>query len=119
MAGRQGELKLAEGYLKESLSIHRDLEDIRGIALCLANLAQVALHDGQVEKFVWLYGATQQLRQSIGANMQADEGEGFENNLASARQQLGADRFEQVWLAGQLLDLEQVIDKVMNKASPY
>jgi hypothetical protein len=113
MAGRQGHYTLAENYLKESLVIHRDLGDMPGIALCLANLAQVALRQKNTEKFVWLYGAIERLRVSIGANMQDDEKEGFEQNVTAARRQLGLARFEQLWGTGQSLSLEQVIAQAL------
>lgn len=55
---RQGDLRLAKGFLEEALAIHRELHDEREVARMLSNLGGVAVFEGEYERATELYEET-------------------------------------------------------------
>jgi non-specific serine/threonine protein kinase len=105
----QGDYEAAEHYFREALALRLKLDDRYGMANQLTDLAYVAAARGEVERAARLDGAATALRRLTGANitdvLQAD----YNRLLASLRDTLGHDRFENVWSFGRGQTAEQVV----------
>jgi non-specific serine/threonine protein kinase len=84
---------------------HRDL---LGLFSCLRGLATVLVLTGRDEEAVFLDGAAETLRESIGAPPPI-HGRRFDEAMSAARNHMGEPRFERVRQAGSVAQLEAVV----------
>ena len=110
----QGNATLAVTHLVESSRLFHDLEDRAGVSWCLAGLAGVAALDEEPEHAVWLWGAAEALRQSIGARPAPAARATRERLQAQVRSQLGETAFNAKWAEGQAASVEDAIAEAMS-----
>lgn len=105
-------------YFQESLVDRWDLGDMRGIADCLAGLAGCAERTGQLQRSARLYGATDGLRNDIGAWV-IPQMRALEDAISTAvREAMGSQAFAESFAAGGALSLEQAVEEAKNGADP-
>jgi hypothetical protein len=109
VAHYQGDTARAQALQRESLALVRDLGQKWEIALCLEGLAEVAGTKGQPERATQLYGASEALREAMGAPLPPVEHANYERGIASVRTQLGESVFAEAWVAGRAMTLDQAI----------
>jgi predicted ATPase/DNA-binding SARP family transcriptional activator len=66
LAYRQGDLAATEGFVRESLALHRELGDQAGIARALGELGNVAAEQREHERAIALYEECAALLRSVG-----------------------------------------------------
>jgi predicted ATPase/class 3 adenylate cyclase/Tfp pilus assembly protein PilF len=109
VARQAGELPRAAALHAEGLELVRELGDHIGVVFGLEGLAAVADSAGKTESMMRLYAAADALRAALGAPRPAENQPEYEQVLATARVQLGQDRFTAVWQGGSALTLEEAI----------
>jgi tetratricopeptide (TPR) repeat protein len=109
IAQAQGDHGRAAAQFRESLIIRRELQDIAGIAQCLASLAEVAEVQKQPTRAARLWGAAEALRTSSGASQSLAERIRYECSVAAARAQFDDAVFVAAWPEGRAMTLEQAI----------
>jgi len=105
---QQGNLDRGIGELRESLSIARTLRNRWIIAHDLWGLADVAKAKGYHSRALRLYLASKKIFDDIGAWWSGDEPE-FEEELATARAELGEAEFQSALDEGRLMTMEDAI----------
>jgi hypothetical protein len=110
IARMQGDYTRAEALYDESLRLHRDLGDRRGISQDLEGVAAMLAAQGQPETAVRLWASVEALRERIGAPPNDIERARYEPLVATAHEALGEEAFADVWAEGRRLTLEQALD---------
>jgi predicted ATPase/transcriptional regulator with XRE-family HTH domain len=100
----------------ESLTLYNRLAVTEGAAECLEGLASVASTRGEAERAAWLCGATASLREAIGAPLAAED-TSHGRAVATARGELGEERFRSAWAAGHGLPADRVIASALGTAA--
>jgi predicted ATPase/tetratricopeptide (TPR) repeat protein len=98
-----------------SLRMKHELGDLQGIAHCLEVLAWVAAKEGDYQRTAWLLGAAHVLWQQIGLPLFGMEILRDYHNAAEqrARQELGQDRYAEIFQTGTTLTLDQAVDRAI------
>ncbi len=109
IASSQGDHDKALVHLQESLAICWELGDKVNTAGALAGLAGVAVAKGQAARAARLFGAVEAILDSVGALMNTTDKADYEQNVASARAQLGEEAWQAMWAAGRAMRIEQAI----------
>jgi DNA-binding CsgD family transcriptional regulator len=99
----------AAGLLRESLTALLALNDLWGVATVLPASARMVGEQGRWEKAVRISGAIARMHESMGAPLKVPFRVRFEQTLAEARAQLGDERFDAAWSAGQALSSEAAV----------
>lgn len=108
-----GDLVAALGHLRHALVIFRDLGDRMGVSWCLAGLAAVASQRGEHLWAATLWGASETLRQSIGARPAPAVRAIHERLKSSSRKRLGAAKFSSGISRGGEMRLHEVIEAAL------
>jgi hypothetical protein len=95
--------------LKESLTIHRELGNRRGIIRSLEEMAEVAATRGEPERAACLFGVTEGLRESLGARLPPTERAKQDRCVAAVRGALGEEAFAAAWAEGRAMPLEEAV----------
>ena len=104
----------ASALYQEALTILKDLDDKWWSAWCLEGMAGVAAAQMQPERAVRLFGAVARLRDAIRAPRPPAFLALRERNLATARDRLGEEVFEEAWAEGQAMSAEQAIEYALS-----
>jgi len=116
LACERGDHPTAQALYDESLAIERALGDRWGIAESMDGLAGVALALERPARAACIWGATQRLREEIGAPLPPMELAAHDRQVAIARDALADDvAFERAWQQGRAMTLEQAIDEAMRR----
>ncbi|MGQ0604706.1 MAG: ATP-binding protein, partial [Anaerolineales bacterium] len=110
---RQGNYEEARALFEESLTIARGRHKW-GIAWRLEGFAALAVKEEEPERAAPLYGAAQALLDSVGAKLDAIDRLGYDQYVATAREQLGEAAFAKAWAAGRAMTMEQAIEFALN-----
>jgi ATP/maltotriose-dependent transcriptional regulator MalT len=87
--------------LRESIRIAGMLGDDYNVAFCAAGLASAAAREGQAVRAARLFGAADALSERTGAGISWSVLRGLnERDLATARESLDPETFEQAWTEG-------------------
>jgi predicted ATPase/DNA-binding SARP family transcriptional activator len=114
VASEQGDYRVAQAFLAESVALWRERGNTWwGIHECLAELAGVALGQGQAARAARLFGATEALFGAISAPQPAAEQGRHERQLASIRAALGDEAFAAAWAAGRAMSLDEAIAEAL------
>ncbi len=118
-----GELARAAGdeaagreHLRQSMAIRRDLGDMVGIAESLEALAAQASSDDDFGRAVRLYGASQCLRESLGAQATPPARSASHDRQAELRDALGLEAYEREWQAGAAMDWSEAVALALDEA---
>jgi non-specific serine/threonine protein kinase len=96
---------------QDSLRLSRRAGDVRGVAISLNVLADLALARGTLELAARLLGAAAKLAEVGGFIL--SEGADHARTLAAARTRLGNAAFELHWAAGRTLSLDQAVEEAL------
>lgn len=107
----EGEDSQCAAALRQAISAKHEIGDIVGVAFGLDALACLEKRTGRYERGVWLIGAADSLwdrvvtRFAVSEVIQAI----YEDFIATAREQLGADRYDEVWTLGNRVPVDQAV----------
>jgi predicted ATPase/DNA-binding SARP family transcriptional activator/DNA-binding CsgD family transcriptional regulator len=88
----------AEGFLKESLALNREIGSLEYVAYCLEGFAGLAGARTQGARAARLWGAAEALRETISAPLPPADRPDYDRSIAAAR--AGLDDDEGAWEAG-------------------
>jgi hypothetical protein len=115
LAVAQGRVEEARAPMDEGLELSRASHSTRGVTLCLAAFARLALVEGDPEQAATLAGAAEGLRQRVGLRtwplLRREEAE----LVAQVRQALGADGFDRLYAAGSRLSQQEAVAAVRDR----
>ena len=104
---------------RESLAIYRDLGDRSGLASAIEGLAAIASASGEHREAARLWGASERLREEIGAPIAPSERAGHDRAVAGARAaSADATAFDAAWHEGRALTLDRLIERALNREAP-
>jgi len=113
----QGNYQRASQLLSDSLKLFSELGDRFNIAETLERLASLARDSFPAQaKVAHLFGAARTLRLAINAPMSENYLQSYEKGVLGVQKQLGAKIWEQYWLVGQQMKLEETIDFALKDA---
>ncbi|MDQ3656849.1 MAG: hypothetical protein M3457_17480, partial [Chloroflexota bacterium] len=110
----RGDLVAARSQYRESLSRWRQLGERLHMSDCLRGLARVALSSGDGEMATLLLSAQARLDQAMGYVPAPDV---LALLIADAKSTVDADRFNEIWNAGQSQSMDSVLDDVTRSLS--
>jgi predicted ATPase/transcriptional regulator with XRE-family HTH domain len=93
----------------QGLALSQRESNLASLAWCLAGMGSAAALDEAPERAARLWGAAEQLHQTIGCRPAPAARAIYEWALGVARNQLSEEGFAAEWAAGQALTLEQVV----------
>jgi class 3 adenylate cyclase/tetratricopeptide (TPR) repeat protein len=105
----QHDYERARALYTESLTRSRELDDKLSIAEGLAGMVGVKVAMQQAVQAAQLAGAAQALLKTIGAELDHDAHNVFQQNTATTRTLLDAATFEMAYAEGQALGIEQAV----------
>jgi predicted ATPase len=115
LAVAQGRVEEARAPMDEGLELSLASHSTRGVTLCLAAFARLALVEGDPEQAATLAGAAEGLRQRVGLRtwplLRREEAE----LVAQVRQALGADGFDRLYAAGSRLSQQEAVAAVRDR----
>jgi tetratricopeptide (TPR) repeat protein len=122
--GNVGKLMLTMGrydesysWLSESLTYYRGPGLKVGIAESLSDFAQLAAAEGQHERAARLFGASEGLREAIGAPVPPIAVEDQQAGIGRARSALGDKAYETFRAEGRAMTLDQAMDYALARTS--
>lgn len=89
VARDQGDEATAHAHFRQSLLLRRELEDKPGIAASLLGLAELHKKQGQFRHALWLFGAAESARETLGAALPPRERDSYAQKLAALRAEMG------------------------------
>jgi predicted ATPase len=110
----QANLEEAQALYLESLQLLHELGDKMYTAYFLAGLAAVAGGQGNAERAGRLFGATEALREAIGAPLPPSEQRVYDVMVEKARARLDQAAFLAAWAAGRAMGLEEALNYAFN-----
>ncbi|MFG2828428.1 ATP-binding protein [Streptomyces sp. NPDC048434] len=117
-AWTRGDGERARGLLEECLAIDHTFHDLLGAVLAIELLALVTLGEGDAEEAAVLQGAAGRIWPSVGLPLFGSRH--FHQPHArceeEARERLGAERYEHCRRAGERLDLDAAVTRVLRPA---
>jgi hypothetical protein len=122
--GEQGEAERATALLLDALELFRGRGDKAGVARCLLGLAELALDTGEPHLAARLLGAVERLqhggpRSTVrGGWVWIGERRSYEEQVAAARDELGALDFEAAFAEGQALTPDEAAAEVHGHPEP-
>ena len=109
LALARGRPEEARALLDEGLELSMATHSTRNMTLSLTAFAQLAFAQGEAERAALLSGAAEGLRRRVGLRAWPLQQQGEAQMVAGIRQALGADRFDQEFAAGVLLNRVQAV----------
>lgn len=111
VARRQSDMLSARKHYMESLRLAQVVGDRALLGFTLHNLGKVAELLGEPQKAARLFGAAQALREASDntTSWSLTDHAQCEQDIESLRHTLGKESFEQAWIKGQSMNMEQAI----------
>src|SRR5262249_14083116 len=113
-----GESAQVAELLSESLNLSRELGETHGIALCLETYAGLAVSEGDAPRAAILFGASDSVRASIGAQRQPDAQILYERWLARTLALLDTASYSRHYEDGRALTFEVASDVALGVYGP-
>ena len=111
-----GDVARAAALDAEALEMRRDLSDRLSMAHSLDSIAGTASRAGLAEAGARLFGASERLREELGAPIPASERVRYETGLARTRSAVGDEAYERAWAAGRALSLDDAVAEALHIA---
>jgi len=105
----------ARALLDQGLDLSLAIHSIRNVTLCLTAFAQLAFEEGDPERAALLAGAAEGLRRRAGLRAWPTAQRGPAEPVAQVREALGAERFDQVFVAGVRLNQRDAVAAVRDQ----
>jgi predicted ATPase/class 3 adenylate cyclase len=112
---RLDEYDLAEGFLKESLTLNREIGSWEYFAYSLEGFAGLAGAKAQEGRAARLWGAAEALRKAISAPLSIEGRLYFERSMAAARAQLGEAAWEAAFAQGMAMAPEEAAEYALGE----
>src|SRR5215217_7329444 len=112
---RLDEHNLAEGFLKESLTLNREIGSWEYFAYSLEGFAGLAGAKAQGGRAARLWGAAEALRKTIGAPLSIEGRLLFEPSMLAARAQLGEAAWEAAFAQGMAMSAEEAAEYALGE----
>jgi predicted ATPase/transcriptional regulator with XRE-family HTH domain/uncharacterized protein HemY len=109
VAKHRGDYSQAIELFREALAMHSETENQAGIAECLAGVASVFTALGQAEHGARLFGASEVVREKIGAVLWPANRIEYDRSIAVLRDLLDDSTFAHAWSEGRAQSIEQAI----------
>jgi len=109
---------VARTYLEEGLIVFQEIGNRVGIVISLEVLANLAAAQEQLERASQLFGATEALRESLGAPKPADERKGHADMVGQVRALMREEAFTAAWANGRAMTMEQAIEFARYRIPP-
>jgi hypothetical protein len=108
-----GDVGRAAALDAEALEMRRDLSDRLSVAHSLDSIAATVSRAGFAEAGARLYGASERLREELGAPIPSSERIRYETGLAMTRSALGDEAYERAWVAGRALSPDDAVSEAL------
>lgn len=109
IARREDDYLGAWTFYRESLSLHRELARKLPTVSSLESIALLAQTQGKPQRAAYLLGATEILRESMGAPLPPVNKAEYDETVAAVRDKLGEQAYQAAWAQGRTMTLEQAI----------
>ena len=106
----EGRLEQAREFYTESLNIRVNVMDKVGIIFLVQAFAQLVATQKLFECAAVLWGAAEQLRQTLNLQLPPAREDLYTSLIPDARAQLGEEVFTSAWAQGRRMDVQQAID---------
>jgi predicted ATPase/class 3 adenylate cyclase len=113
---RLDEHDLAEGFLKESLTLNREVGSWEYFAYSLEGFAGLAGAKAQGARAARLWGAAEALRKTIGAPLSIEGRQYFERSMVATRSQLGEAAWEAAFAEGMAMAPEEAAEYALGES---
>ena len=113
---RLDEHDLAEGFLKESLTLNREVGSWEYFAYSLEGFAGLAGAKAQGARAARLWGAAEALRKTIGAPLSIEGHQYFERSMVATRAQLGEAAWEAAFAQGMAMAPEEAAEYALGES---
>ena len=116
----EGDYSQAITYYKESLVLLHEAGDSRYAAACLEGLAGTFGLSGKLVEALKIFGATETLRETIGAPIEPADLPQYEEMVGAVRSKVDEVTFQALWDQGRAMKLEELINYALsiNEESP-
>ena len=101
---------VAAGFLKESLALNREIGSWEYVAHCLEGFAGLAGARGQGGRAARLWGAAEDLRETISAPLAPVDRPDYDRSMAAARARLDEVSWEAAFAEGKSMPLEEAVE---------
>ena len=108
----------AAGFLREGLTLNRDVGNWEWVAYSLENFAALAGAKTQGERAAKLWGAAEALREEIGSPLQPTDQADYDHNVVAARTHLDGAAWEAAWEQGRAISFEEAIEYALFGEEP-
>jgi tetratricopeptide (TPR) repeat protein len=115
IALHQHDLTLAEAYTTEALALCWELGNREEIAIGLENMGAIVAAHGQHQRAAQLLATAAQLRLAIGAPLAPVDRVEHDRTIAAVRAVLGDAAFDQAWIAGRQMTLDQAVSYALDQ----
>lgn len=110
----QKQFQEAKNFFRESLSLLRTMEEKLYVGWNLTGLGVAILNLGNPKHGVRLFSAAQALFQRFGGQLDAIDQVTYENWLAESKKQLPESEWQQAWLEGQAMPVENELLNIIS-----
>lgn len=110
IAESMNDRETARSFLNQGLTLYQELGDKGGTAYSLEAFAALATTEGKLDRAARLWGAAEQLRETIGSPLPPAERGEYEQKVAEARTAFGEENFAPLWAEGRALTMEEAIE---------
>jgi len=119
LAPRRGDYATARSLFEESLMLWQGAHTHQwGIAWRLEGFAALAVLEGDPERAVRLFGAAEVVLESTNERLDWIDRLGYDQYVATAREQLGEAAFAKAWAEGRTMTMEQAIECAVSETPP-
>ncbi|BDI29558.1 serine/threonine protein kinase [Capsulimonas corticalis] len=104
---KQEDYSLARAFQEQEILLRRELGDQAGLATGLEGMASLMQRECDFSEAARMWGAAQQLRESVHAPLPTRQQEDYSREVEQARSAFGEERFAAAWAEGQAMGWEQ------------
>jgi predicted ATPase len=115
LALAEGQHDLAGARFAASLALCRELGSRLGIAYCLAGFGALAVAQERHMRAARLLGAVEELLDTLRSRMNATDQATYQRSAATTRAQLDAGAFDEAWVGGRALTLDEAIAEALGE----
>jgi predicted ATPase/DNA-binding SARP family transcriptional activator/DNA-binding CsgD family transcriptional regulator len=105
----------AEGFLKESLALNREIGSLEYVAYCLEGFAGLAGARAQGARAARLWGAAEALRETISDPLAPADRPEYDRSMAAARAGLDEGSWEAAFAEGKSMQHEEAVEYAVSK----
>jgi predicted ATPase/Tfp pilus assembly protein PilF len=109
IALKMGNYPQAYGMLVETVNTLKELGDKESTILCLEPFAYIARELSNPTRATRLFGASETMRKQIGMTRALGMQDDFEAHTSALVRELGEERFDEAWVEGSMMTLEQAV----------